>query len=165
VIYEAKHPVYVIASAHHPLANKKSLTIQELARETLGLPDLSFGVRRLLDQCAAKLGIAIKPSLTINSIEMAKAYVRSGAGLSVLPAFAVVRECAAGELVAIALRDANLTHAVVSLCVQRNRVLSSAAQRFLVEVTAALKAFTGANFSIERKSMPRSRKPRRLLRK
>jgi DNA-binding transcriptional LysR family regulator len=160
VVYEAKHPVYIIASSKHPLANRKSLTLQELAKETLGLPDLSFGVRRLLDRCAAKVGIAIKPSLTINSIEMAKAYVRSGAGLSVLPAFAIGRECAAGELVAISIRDANLTHAVVSLCVQRNRVLSSAGQRLLVEVSAALKAFTAANFSIERKPEPRSAKRR-----
>ena len=155
VVYDAKHPVYAVVSRKHRLAGKKFLTIEDLAKETLGLPDLSFGVRRLLDQCAAKLGIAIEPSLTINSIEMAKAYVRSGAGISVLPAFAEVRECAAGELVAIAIRDENLTHAVVSLCVQRSRVLSTVGQRLLVDVNAALKAFTAANFSIERRKKPR----------
>jgi DNA-binding transcriptional LysR family regulator len=160
VVYDAKHPVYAVVSRKHPLASKKVLTIQELAKETLGLPDLSFGVRRLLDQCAAKDGIPIEPSLTINSIEMAKAYVRSGAGLSVLPAFAITRECSSGELVAVAIRDENLTHAVVSLCVQRSRVLSSAGQRLLVEVSAALKAFTAANFSIERKKKLRQARAR-----
>jgi DNA-binding transcriptional LysR family regulator len=129
---------------------RSALTVKELCTQPLGLPDRSFGIRRLLDQTAAQQGISLKPSLTINSIEMAKAYARSGMGLTVLPAFAVVRECAAGELVAIRIRDAGLTSATVTLCTHRDRGLSSVGHRLLVEISAALKAFTAENFLLRK---------------
>lgn len=160
VAYEAKHPVYVIVAKGHPLATRSALTIKEFSSQPLGLPDRSFGIRRLLDQTAAQQGISLKPSLTINSIEMAKAYARSGMGLTVLPAFAVVRECAAGELVAIQIRDAGLTNATVTLCTHRDRGLSSAGQRLLVEISAGLKAFTAENFLL-RKSKPAAKPTKR----
>jgi DNA-binding transcriptional LysR family regulator len=160
VAYEAKHPVYVVVAKGHPLASRSALTIKEFSSQPLGLPDRSFGIRRLLDQTAAQQGISLKPSLTINSIEMAKAYARSGMGLTVLPAFAVVRECAAGELVAIQIRDAGLTNATVTLCTHRDRGLSSAGQRLLVEISAGLKAFTAENFLL-RKSKTAARPAKR----
>lgn len=152
VAYEARHPVYVIAAKGHPLARRSMLTVKEFSNHPLGLPDRSFGIRRLLDQTAAQQGISLKPSLTINSIEMAKAYARSGMGLTVLPAFAVVRECAAGELVAMQIRDAGLANATVTLCTHRERSLSSAGQRLLVEISAGLKTFAAENFLLQRKS-------------
>jgi DNA-binding transcriptional LysR family regulator len=161
VAYEAKHPVYVVAAKGHPLAGRSALTVKEFCRLPLGLPDRSFGVRRLLDQTAAQQGISIKPSLTINSIEMAKAYARSGMGLTVLPAFAVVRECAAGDLVAIQIRDAGLTNATVTLCTHRDRGLSSAGQRLLVEISAGLKAFTAENFRLRKRKPVKAAKPAR----
>jgi DNA-binding transcriptional LysR family regulator len=156
VAYEARHPVYVVVAKGHSLAHRSTLAIKEFCSQPLGLPDRSFGIRRLLDQTAAQQGISLVPSLTINSIEMAKAYARSGMGLTVLPAFAVVRECAAGELVAIQIRDAGLTNAAVTLCTHRDRALSSAGQRLLVEISAGLKAFTAENFLLRKRSAARA---------
>lgn len=159
ITYEARHPVYVIAAKGHPLAERSAIAVEELSAHPLGLPDRSFGIRHLLDRTAAQQGILLKPSLTVNSIEMAKAYARAGMGLTVLPAFAVVRECAAGELVAIRIRDAELTNATVVLCTHRDRGLSSAGQRLLGEINAALKAFAAESFML-RQARPAGRKPK-----
>lgn len=156
VVHEARHPVYAVAPKGHPLADRQALTFKELSLHPLGLPDRSFGVRRLVDRAAARQGISLRPSVTINSIEMAKAYVLACKGLTVLPAFAVVRECASGEMVAIRLREAGLSHATVALCTHRDRRLPAAAQRLLAEMTVRLKGFTAetATFAGKRRTLP-----------
>jgi DNA-binding transcriptional LysR family regulator len=141
VVCEARHPVYAVVAKGHPLVDRRALSLKELSLEPLGLPDRSFGIRQLLDRAAAQHGLSLKPSVTVNSIEMAKAYVRSCRGLTVLPAFAVVRECASGELVAIRIREPGLAQATVALCIHRDRRLSAAGQRLLVEMTERLRDF------------------------
>lgn len=161
LVHEARHPVYVVGPKGHPLADGHALTLKELSLQPLGLPDRSFGIRQLVDRAAARQGISMRPSVTINSIEMAKAYVRACKGLTVLPAFAVVRECASGEMVAVRLREAGLSHATVALCTHRDRRLPAAAQRLLAEMTVRLKGFSveTATFGGTRRRRP-ARRPR-----
>jgi DNA-binding transcriptional LysR family regulator len=161
VVYEAEHPVYVVVAKGHPLADRRTLTLKELSLQPLGLPNRSFGIRQLLDRAAAQQGISLKPSVTVNSIEMTKAYVRTCRGLTVLPAFAVLRECGSGEMVAIRIRESTLTHATVALCIHRNRRLSAAGQRLLAEMTARLKGFTADHFGLRRpRTAKAGRRPR-----
>jgi DNA-binding transcriptional LysR family regulator len=155
VVYEARHPVCAVVPKGHPAAGKRALSLKDLSREPLGLPDRSFGIRQLLDRAAAQRGISLKPSVTINSIEMAKAYVRACRGPTVLPAFAVVRECASGEFTAIRIREPGMAHATVALCIHRDRRLASAGQRLLTEMTQRLKDFASEPVGA-RKSRPAS---------
>lgn len=156
VVHEARHPVYAVAPKGHPLADRQSLTLKELSLQPLGLPDRSFGIRQLVDRAAARQGISLRPTVTVNSIEMAKAYVRACKGLTVLPAFAVVRECASGEMAAIRLREAGLSHATVALCTHRGRRLPAAGQRLLAEMSARLKGFATERLSLGRARRTRS---------
>lgn len=135
VLSRAEHPVHAFVAPGHPLAGRASVGLGDLAGLALGLPDVSFGVRRLFDRTAARLGLSLPPALTINSIEMAKAYAAAGMGLTVLPAFAAAEECAAGQLVAVPLADEGLSRATLALCVHRDRRLSAAAAHVLKTIS------------------------------
>lgn len=130
-ITETAHPVIAVVLPAHPEAGRALLPLAELAGQVLGLPDRSFGVRRLLDETVARAGVRLQPFLQVNSIEMAKAFVRAGMGLTVLPAFAVHQEIARGEFVGIRLGQPEGLSARLVLCVHERRHLSTAARRVL----------------------------------
>ena len=105
----------------------------------LGLPDRNFGVRRLLDEAMLREHIENRPFLQVNSIEMAKAFVRAGMGLTVLPEFAVRTEKKRGEFAAVPLHDARGSLcATLVLCTHRDRHLSAAARRVLSALNDAM---------------------------
>lgn len=137
VLRQSDHPVHVFIAPGHALAGRASVCLRDLSGLALGLPDASFGVRRLFDRTAARLGLSLEPNLTINSIEMAKAYAAAGMGLTVLPAFAALEECADGRLVAVPIGDDGLSHATLALCVRRGRRLSAAADHVAAAIAAS----------------------------
>ncbi|WP_183043375.1 LysR family transcriptional regulator [Alicycliphilus denitrificans] len=131
-IRQTDHPVVAVALPNHPVVGAESLRVAELAQHVLGLPDRTFGVRRLLDEAMARDHVQNQPFLQVNSIEMAKAFVRSGMGLTVLPEFAVKVETERKEFASIRLKDQRCElSATLVLCTHRNRHLSAAARRVL----------------------------------
>lgn len=138
-IKQNAHPVVAVALPHHPAANADALTLAELAQHVLGLPDRTFGVRRLLDEAMLREHMENRPFLQVNSIEMAKAFVRAGMGLTVLPEFAVHVEKQRGEFAAVPLRDKRGSlSATLVLCTHRDRHLSAAARRVLSALNDAM---------------------------
>lgn len=131
-IKQTLHPVVAVALPGHPLAQDASLQVSALADHVLGLPDRTFGVRRLLDESMLREHVKNFPFLQVNSIEMAKAFVRAGMGLTVLPEFAVQVEKVKGEFACIQLHDRRgALSATLALSTHRDRHLSAAARRVL----------------------------------
>jgi len=131
-VRQIDYPVVAVALPNHPVASAESLRVIELARHVLGLPDRTFGVRRLLDEAMARNRVQNQPFLQVNSIEMAKAFVRSGMGLTVLPEFAIKLETQRREFSSVRLKERRFTlSATLVLCAHRNRHLSAAARRLL----------------------------------
>ena len=138
-IKETLHPVVAVALPDHPIAQHASMRVSVLADHVLGLPDRTFGVRRLLDESMLREHIENRPFLQVNSIEMAKAFVRAGMGLTVLPEFALRVEKARGEFAIVQLHDkVGALSATLALCTHRDRHLSAAARRVLSVLNDAL---------------------------
>ncbi|WP_062220883.1 LysR family transcriptional regulator [Aureimonas sp. D3] len=121
----------VIVAPHHPLAKLPHVSLAELAQFPLAIPDESFGARRALEESAAQAGVDLNRLFVTNSIEIQKELGRRGAAALILPALAVAREMALGELCAIPIRGGWQIRARLALSVTRDRSLPFAAAKLL----------------------------------
>jgi len=101
----------------------------------------SYGTRQLLALAEYAAKIKLNPTLTTNSINVLKHFVKSELGVTLLPRFAVSTELAAGELFAIPLEDDVLSVAEVHLITRVGRKLSVAANRFVSYSSSLMQAF------------------------
>ncbi len=131
VVAKQRKEIVVVASPYHPLAGRRELSLQDLQKVEIAMLDASFGTRHLLDRAFRDAELSIPFAVTVNAIEMAKAFAKRNYGIAILPAFAARPECERGELVANPLSEANLKRATVALCVRRGRELPRAAVAFL----------------------------------
>jgi DNA-binding transcriptional LysR family regulator len=118
----------VIASSRHTLAGLKEVTLRELARHTLALPEKSFGFRQSFDAAAGRQGLTIEPAFTVSALEMLKELVQSDMAVTLLPRLSVRREIEAGALTAIKLaaESAIRTHAELSIAPDRQLSFAAA---------------------------------------
>ncbi|KAF0191305.1 MAG: LysR family transcriptional regulator [Gammaproteobacteria bacterium] len=94
-----KNPLVIVASAHHPLAKRKHLTMDALLNETFLLREPTSGTRIALKKFLESKAITLNIGMELSSNEALKQAVASNMGLSVLSQYCVARECARGELV------------------------------------------------------------------
>ncbi len=124
-------PVSCIVSPHHPLAKARSVTLKTLEQYPLALPDDSFGLRQLIDDCAKRRGITFKTLLTTNSLELTKTLAATGVAAAFMPAFTVRAELARGSLCSVPVAEKGFRMPYSEVCTRRNRELSIATQAFL----------------------------------
>ncbi|PMR74755.1 LysR family transcriptional regulator [Billgrantia endophytica] len=99
-------PLMAILPPDHPLAaQQQPLTLVQLSAEPMAMWDPSHGVRRMVDQAFQQARIHPRTAMNTNSMAILAQYVRSGMGITLLPAFAVARDLAEGRLVARAVDD------------------------------------------------------------
>lgn len=127
VLWTHQDELALLAAPTHPLARQGSCTRSELAGHTF-LSTLAgptqWGLRHLLHDPDAEL------ALEATAGELIRQLVCAGRGLTVLPRLAVWDELAAGTLVAIAVRDAQLPPYEVALASWPGHTLSPAADAF-----------------------------------
>ncbi len=58
----------VVVSNEHPLATKKSISIEELSRHRLALPAKGLQARNVLDEISSKKGVRLRPSAEFDLI-------------------------------------------------------------------------------------------------
>ncbi|MBB4275063.1 LysR family transcriptional regulator [Rhizobium mongolense] len=121
----------VIVSARHAAAGRKEITLRELARDTLALPEKSFGFRQNFDALIERQGLTIDPVFTVSSLEMLKELVLSDSAVTLLPALAVRREIEAGQLAAIPLSSETSIRTHAELSIAPDRQLSFAAGKLI----------------------------------
>lgn len=102
---EEKIGVHFIASANHPLAGKRTLSVKELMNQPFILTEKGMSYRRLLDEKLAGLSLEIRPVLEIGRAGLICAMVEQGAGLSFLPDYITEKEAAAGRIVYLNVDD------------------------------------------------------------
>lgn len=68
------------------------IPLEALERHPVAIPESTFGVRRIFEQACAERGLLIHPVLETNSFEALRDFVRSGAGVAIVPFRAAVRE-------------------------------------------------------------------------
>jgi DNA-binding transcriptional LysR family regulator len=82
----------------HPLASKRRVSPKDLALEPFVLFEPQSNTRRTIDRLFTRVGIEPRVVLETENVEILKALVASGMGLSIVPFQSVVDEVASGKL-------------------------------------------------------------------
>ena len=139
-IAEFPEPVSCLVARDHKYAGRKSLSLDEICKEPLALPDHSFGIRQSFERTVAKHKLNPRVLVTTNSLELTNTMAVTGQFIAFKPALAVITQLGSGQLRAIPVADAELAAARSSISVHRDRPLSHAAQEFLKLLTTSIKA-------------------------
>jgi len=114
----------------HPLANRKIVSLRELAEFPFVLTETSFGLRQQLDRAFARHALQPRAFCVTNSLALVKEVASVGRQCTLLPRFAVEQEVAAGTLVTIAVRELAADPLVFSVCTLKGHSVSPAAKIF-----------------------------------
>jgi aminoethylphosphonate catabolism LysR family transcriptional regulator len=79
-------PIIAFASIDHPLAGKKSLTLKQLAQESLVMRERGSKTRQKLEDLAAASKIELRPVIEAEGREAVREIVASGAGIGFVSA-------------------------------------------------------------------------------
>lgn len=133
-----RHPLWqeelvLVLPPRHP---SRSRSIANYAAERFLLPPPTDAGRRRLDRRLAEQGLHLTVAVEHTNVEVIKALVGAGLGLSLLPASVVRRETRSGELAAWPLVDLELVEGIVAITDARRE--SWPAEQALLE---ALRSF------------------------
>lgn len=117
----------VIVNPADPAAKTRAITLGELARMPLALPDRGFAARQAVEEVFARGKVNLDPVFVTSSLDMLKELVLRGAAVTLLPALSVHREIEAGTLAAVPVAGVDAVRTAVDLCVSSDRQLSFAA--------------------------------------
>ncbi len=117
----------VIINANHPSAKASDITLEQLARMPLALPERGFAARQAIEDIFGHEKIDLDPVFVSSSVEMLKELVLRGAAVTLLPALSVQREIEGGLLAAVPVAEGKAVHTSIDLCVSSDRQLSHAA--------------------------------------
>lgn len=127
-------PLMAIGHPKHEAMQRRTLSLADLARHPLALPDATFGLRHIIDAAVLAARLDIAPALETNSIEALRAFAREGVGLTVLPRTAVNSDIRRRLLRAVPLKDVPLKSSGTSVLVRRGRKLPIAASEFAAQL-------------------------------
>ena len=131
-------PLKVIVYPGHPLSHRASLALPDLVGQRLGLVESNFRIRQLLNTVESEEQVFLTPVLVSNSLLVLKEFVRSGSGITILPAIAAHSDISAGTLCAVPLNHPTLMQTNASVITRLGRELPLAAMRLLQKLEAAI---------------------------
>jgi LysR family transcriptional regulator, low CO2-responsive transcriptional regulator len=125
----ADHPLVVIAPPTHPLARRRSVPLEALAKETFLVREPGSGTRAALERFFSERGLPLQVGLEMPSNETIKQAVMAGLGLSFISLHTIALELSVGALALLrapglpVMRQWNVVHRV-------DKRLSPAAEAF-----------------------------------
>lgn len=131
VLLEYESPLHVLVVPSHPLASFGEISLREVARHPIAMPNMCFGARRVLDAALKSSDIEIPMVLTTNSIDLTLRMVRSGEAATMLGRFVAQNELQSGKLVAVPIVERQLVTGSLVVCKRPDRRLSPPAQQLL----------------------------------
>jgi DNA-binding transcriptional LysR family regulator len=88
----------VVTSAKHPLSKKRRVNAQDLATQSFVLFEQGSNTRRVVDEFFASSGIEPRIVMETENVEILKALVRHGLGITIVSYQSVARDVASGHL-------------------------------------------------------------------
>ena len=93
-----REELLLVTAPQHPLARKKQVTSQDLARQSFVLFEAGSGTRRAIEDFFVSEQIAPAVVTETENVEIIKALVRINMGVTIIPYQAVAREVRSGHL-------------------------------------------------------------------
>jgi DNA-binding transcriptional LysR family regulator len=136
----APHPHVIVAAPAHPLAQRRTVTLEAVAREPLLTREPGSATRLAMDQAFAEAGLVPRIDMEIASNETIKQAVAAGFGLGFLSAHAVQQELALGSLALVRVKGFPVMRQwyVVQRRDRKLPRITEAFQRFVVKEGARL---------------------------
>jgi DNA-binding transcriptional LysR family regulator len=136
----APHPHVIVAAPAHPLASRRSVSLETAAREPLITREPGSATRLAMDQAFSESGVVPRIEMEIASNETIKQAVAAGFGLGFLSAHAVQQELALGSLACVRVKGFPVMRQwyVVHRRDRRLPPITEAFQRFVVKEGARL---------------------------
>jgi DNA-binding transcriptional LysR family regulator len=122
--------IVVLLSPDHDIAKKKSVTLNELAKEPIIMKERGSGTRKCLTESFTQNGLIPNILMETNNTDFIKQLVLRGDGISFLVKAAVSKELENRELVTVPIEDCQI-FSDVNIAYLRNQHLSAPAQAFL----------------------------------
>jgi len=156
-----REELLVVTSPQHPLARKKTVTPQDLARQPFVLFEAGSNSRRTIETFFMREQIAPKVVTETENVEIIKALVRIRMGISIVPYQAVAREVGAGQLAVARIAGHKLFRETGWVHLRSNRLPRAVQEmkRILEQVRPRLKLLPGTISSGSRFPVPGSRLP------
>lgn len=136
----APHPHVIVAAPGHPLAGKRSVSLERIAAEPLITREPGSATHLAMEQAFNESGIVPRIEMEIASNETIKQAVAAGFGVGFLSAHAVQQELALGRLAVIPVKGFPVMRQwyVVHRRDRRLPLITQAFQRFVVKEGARL---------------------------
>jgi DNA-binding transcriptional LysR family regulator len=133
VILQARisQPLNLVARPDHPVLQGGATTFSNLKGLQFALPNLRFGIRRLIDQTLRASKTDISVAFESDSLQLIKQFVSQTDMVTCLPKIVFERELLNGSLAASQLKDPLCSSASVDIITQQSRAPSGAARKFL----------------------------------
>lgn len=81
-VMSSQQTIYAICSINHPLAGQQSARLYELLDYSCVLPSRPEGIRQVLDNSAAKNGLALHPVVESNSLDLLQSLIERSENVS-----------------------------------------------------------------------------------
>lgn len=124
-------PVGMIARLDHPLAERKHVTLAELASYPLALPASETSLRQMFDLACSLQGLVVQPLLSSGNARALHRFVLSSGTASIASGFSVRDYVGRNLMVVVPLKDKRMGDRGIELQTLRGRTLSKVAQVFL----------------------------------
>ncbi len=125
-----KDRLVFICHSQHPLAKRKEVGLEEVARQGFVGFTSDMPTRKGIDQLFRDRKLEIRPVMEFDNIETVKRAVEIDIGVSIVPAATVAQELLNGSLAAVEIAG-EPCYRPISLLYKAGRVLSPAVKRFL----------------------------------
>jgi len=130
----------LIVAPEHPLAQRESCTVKELAGLRVVAPDPSFGIRQEVDRACATAKIRLEICSETNSLAFAQMLASRTDLATFLPRDTAMPAITAGRLVAVPLRDKRLEATQVTLVQLASRNISPSCRMVAELLVARMKS-------------------------
>lgn len=104
-VMEIPEEIVAVTNASHPLANRDSLSLDEILSQHVILTEKGASYREALEQFLLERGQEVNPFLTIGSTEFIIRYLKGKEAFSFLPMFTIREEVSKGILKPIEVKD------------------------------------------------------------
>jgi DNA-binding transcriptional LysR family regulator len=123
-------PLVVVCSPRHPLAREPQVDIHRLQFERFIAFDKEVPTRVWIDGILSRYNVVVRPVMEFDNIETVKRAVEINAGISILPATAIVQEVSGGSLKAVPFSNERFVRPT-GIIVRRGKLLSRAGRHFI----------------------------------